>query len=577
MAEWYWMKDGQKHGPVDTAHLKEMARAGQLQPTDTIWREGLPNWVPASQANGLEFGVNRSARGSTSVATAPPSPSSQAVSSRGTIKYRCVHCGGGLESEARFAGKQDTCPMCGKATPVPIHSTTGAGALFRKIPKAVYIGFAAVGLIAATFLTVWLVAHRGSGPDTQAEPLNSRRPRVAIAEPVSESPDHLASSSSAVKPEKEQPQVAPTAKPSQPEEAPSELFKRLAPSVVRVISHAADGKSGGQGSGFFISPDGLLVTNYHVIAEADEVEIFLDNNARFPLAGVMAVSKDEDIAVLKVDATNLPKLDLAKGGLPAIGTTVYAIGNPQGLVNTFSTGQISGLRKIGPAFSLIQCTAPISPGSSGGPLVTKSGEVAGMTTFYFVKGQNLNFAVPSRHIRALLEKPHELQTLAKATGRPTPEAKREPVDPPRWMKDLPYEARISFVVSARPEIRGVIEGYFKRELRKVSNVVLTDEKPRWQVSVVALPQEMGDRVVGYWMSVVVFEIRTHWDPKNPYLTSTSGAIVKHQLMMRGTSVLEEGVKETVAEIEGEIVEKDRELYEGLREVARKMKEEKKQD
>ncbi len=56
MAEWYWMKNGQKHGPVDTVGLKQLARTGQLQPTDTIWREGLPNWVPASQAKGLEFG-----------------------------------------------------------------------------------------------------------------------------------------------------------------------------------------------------------------------------------------------------------------------------------------------------------------------------------------------------------------------------------------------------------------------------------------------------------------------------------------------------------------------------------------
>lgn len=56
MADWYWMKNGEKHGPVDTAHLKQLALTGQLQPTDTIWREGLPNWVPASKAKGLEFG-----------------------------------------------------------------------------------------------------------------------------------------------------------------------------------------------------------------------------------------------------------------------------------------------------------------------------------------------------------------------------------------------------------------------------------------------------------------------------------------------------------------------------------------
>ncbi|MBM4125460.1 MAG: DUF4339 domain-containing protein [Nitrospira sp.] len=170
MADWYWMKNGEKHGPVDTAHLKQLAQTGQLQPTDTIWREGLPNWVPASQADGLKFGAARGARSGTSVATAPARPSSQQPGpSRGIIKYRCVHCGGGLESEGRFAGKQDTCPMCGKATPVPLSSTMGAGAFFRKIPKAVYIGTAAVVLVAVISLTAWLALRdtweRDHGPE----------------------------------------------------------------------------------------------------------------------------------------------------------------------------------------------------------------------------------------------------------------------------------------------------------------------------------------------------------------------------------------------------------------------------
>lgn len=170
MADWYWMRNGEKHGPVDTAGLKQLAQTGQLQPTDTIWREGLPNWVPASQANGLEFGASRSTHDGTSVATAPARPSiQQPVSSRGIIKYRCFHCGGVLESEGGFAGKQDTCPMCGKATPVPLTSTMGAGAFFRKIPKAVYIGTAAVVLVAVISLTAWLALRdtweRDHGPE----------------------------------------------------------------------------------------------------------------------------------------------------------------------------------------------------------------------------------------------------------------------------------------------------------------------------------------------------------------------------------------------------------------------------
>ena len=158
MAEWYWMKDGKKQGPVDTAHLKQLARAGQIQPADMIWRDGLPNWVPASQASGLEFGPPQrvlSSHRSGPAATRAPAAQPGAVS-HGIIKYRCARCGAALESEGRLAGKQDTCPSCGKATAVPMHSTVGSGAFFRRIPKSISIGAAAFVLLAVASLAAWL-------------------------------------------------------------------------------------------------------------------------------------------------------------------------------------------------------------------------------------------------------------------------------------------------------------------------------------------------------------------------------------------------------------------------------------
>jgi len=161
MSDWYWMKNGEKHGPVHTAGLKELARTGQLLPTDMIWCERLRNWVPASQTKGLEFGASgsthadRSSEAVSTTSTRTPVAQRQATP-RGPIKYRCARCGRLLESQGSLAGREDTCPACGKAMTVPLQSTTGARAFLRKMPKAVHIGTAAALLVAITSLAAWL-------------------------------------------------------------------------------------------------------------------------------------------------------------------------------------------------------------------------------------------------------------------------------------------------------------------------------------------------------------------------------------------------------------------------------------
>lgn len=165
MAQWYWMKDGQRHGPVDTAELKRLAQTGQILSTDMIWRDGLPKWVPASQANGLEF-VAASTAGNrppaagiaTTVSGSPQvSPPQIQAASAGAIKYRCGSCRAVLESDRSLSGGQDKCPSCGKLTTVPQKSTVGAGAIFSRIPKSVYIGGAALVLLGVVALSLWLV------------------------------------------------------------------------------------------------------------------------------------------------------------------------------------------------------------------------------------------------------------------------------------------------------------------------------------------------------------------------------------------------------------------------------------
>jgi S1-C subfamily serine protease len=184
--------------------------------------------------------------------------------------------------------------------------------------------------------------------------------------------------------------------------APQDLFKAVSPSVVRIISMDKKGQPIAQGSGFVANDNGLVVTNYHVVKGASSLSILLDGGKAVEVMGVASVDPDGDLALIKAKGMLPPPLKLA-ATLSLVGARTYAIGSPLGLTNTLSEGLVSGLRKENVSLTFIQTTAPISPGSSGGPLLDESGEVLGVTTLCFIAGQNLNFAVESARIRRLIE------------------------------------------------------------------------------------------------------------------------------------------------------------------------------
>jgi hypothetical protein len=116
---------------------------------------------------------------------------------------------------------------------------------------------------------------------------------------------------------------------------------------------------------------------------------------------VVGIDKVRDLALLNVEAT-APTLRLADSGPAEVGDNVYAVGNPEGLEGTFSQGLISGIRHLG-SDSILQITAPISPGSSGGPVLNSNGQVVGIAVSTWTEGQNLNFAVPVAYLTMLLK------------------------------------------------------------------------------------------------------------------------------------------------------------------------------
>jgi len=184
--------------------------------------------------------------------------------------------------------------------------------------------------------------------------------------------------------------------------SPEEIFARGSPAVVQVLIQDRQSRTIGTGSGFLVSTNGLIATNYHVIRNADSARVVFSDDKTLPVVGVAATDEDADLAIIKVAYHfSVRPLELAEIELPPIGAKVYAIGNPLGLSNTLSDGLVSGHREIG-QIPIIQTTAPISPGSSGGPLLTADGKVVGVTSSQFKSGQNLNFAIPVSQILRLM-------------------------------------------------------------------------------------------------------------------------------------------------------------------------------
>jgi S1-C subfamily serine protease len=198
------------------------------------------------------------------------------------------------------------------------------------------------------------------------------------------------------------------------------VYKRALPSVVNITSTAVAWDffygpvpQSGQGSGFILNKEGLILTNNHVIDNAQRVEVTLYDKHKYK-ASVVTVDKGHDLALLKIDAPGLVPATLAEtsSGL-TVGQRVYAIGNPFGLSGTMTRGIISAIRSVrspangSPIEDAIQTDASVNPGNSGGPLLNSRGEVIGITTMIASNGaeqsSGIGFAIPINTAKAVLD------------------------------------------------------------------------------------------------------------------------------------------------------------------------------
>lgn len=183
------------------------------------------------------------------------------------------------------------------------------------------------------------------------------------------------------------------------------LAKEARPSVYLLLLQDEDGKTIGSGTGFAVSAEGLLITNQHVVSQAKSIIAKAENGGLFPVTKILSVDSLNDLALLQLQAKNLPFLTLAPAGWADTGTRIAVIGSPLGLEGTLSEGIVSARRRLPQEKrDVLQISAPISQGSSGSPILDAQGRVVGVASFLLENGQSLNFATPSEKIAPLLAK-----------------------------------------------------------------------------------------------------------------------------------------------------------------------------
>jgi len=192
-----------------------------------------------------------------------------------------------------------------------------------------------------------------------------------------------------------------------------EIARKAFSSTVLLVMEDANGQPLSLGSGFFVS-NGEVASNLHVVEGAARgYAKIVGQKTKYDIEGITAVDPERDLVLLKISGARAGAVALGNSESVQVGETVYAVGNPQGLEGTFSQGIVSSIREVGND-KLLQITAPISPGSSGGPVLNGKGEVIGVSVATFRGGQNLNFAIPSNYLKTLLGKVGSVKPLIHA-------------------------------------------------------------------------------------------------------------------------------------------------------------------
>lgn len=195
--------------------------------------------------------------------------------------------------------------------------------------------------------------------------------------------------------------TAALALPAVAQDSIVELIQKIKPAVVTVTVYDNKGEEDREGTGFYIKQD-EVITNWHVIDGAAKITVRATNGTVYQVTKVDSGDEAADLAILKLKSKNLDVVPLKVTAIaPKEGERVVVIGSAGGFESSISDGIVSGIRDVPEIGQVIQITAPVSPGSSGSPVINLRGEVVGIVVAYYSNGQNINFAVAGEKIASL--------------------------------------------------------------------------------------------------------------------------------------------------------------------------------
>ena len=295
------------------------------------------------------------------------------------------------------------------------------------------------GVVYVTFFADIHVQRTGNGlllyfGTRQAQPAETHTVSQSETPAQAETPEADTSSALAAQPAENPPSVEIESSPAAPATPASEdgadgalslqeIYKKCIGSVVSITASAQSGKS--SGTGIVLSADGYLITNHHVIENAQVIAVQTSDDRQFQ-ASIIGSDEASDLAVLKVDATDLQPAEFGDSGKLAVGDRVVAIGDPLGaqLRGTMTSGIVSAINRDlevnDRTMTLIQTDAALNNGNSGGPLINCYGQVIGINTmklrsYYSTTAEGLGFAIPMAVAKPILE---ELMENGYVAGRP---------------------------------------------------------------------------------------------------------------------------------------------------------------
>ena len=248
-----------------------------------------------------------------------------------------------------------------------------------------------------------------------------------------------------------------TVSSSLPEEFANPLFRRF---FGNSMPAPGDRQEQGSGSGFVVESNGIIFTNAHVVDRADRVEVTLKDGRKFP-GKVLGVDTLTDVAVIEIQAENLPTVSLGDSTRLQPGEWAIAIGNPLGLDNTVTTGIVSATGRSSAQIGVpdkrvnfIQTDAAINPGNSGGPLIDSRGRVIGMNTAIIRDAQGIGFAIPIDRAKQIADQiiatgKAEHPFIGVAMAKLTPQLKQQIVEDPNNTLRLGIDAGV-FVMRVVP-------------------------------------------------------------------------------------------------------------------------------